>query len=104
MLQAVFAERPGGGYPSLVLVNVKETSSDKEGQSYSFSYATLIQPNSAEDYARFIIYEPGYEKFADQQTNPYGPAEEQIFFSEETGKQEASDMRVQAIKGPELKR
>src|SRR3989338_7708901 len=48
---------PGGGHSSVI--KVKETLTDKKGEFYFPSYTTLIQPNSIEDNAEFIIYKPG---------------------------------------------
>jgi len=94
---------PGGGYTSVV--KVKETLTDKNGEFHFPSFTTLIQPNSIEDYARFIIYKPGYGNFPDQEIVPYGlpPVEEQAFFSKEIGSKGELEMWVKAEKGPELK-
>ena len=50
---------PGGGYTSVI--KVKEALTDKNGEYYFPRYTTVIQPNSIEDSAEFIIYKPGYE-------------------------------------------
>ncbi|MDA8241684.1 MAG: carboxypeptidase-like regulatory domain-containing protein [Nitrospiraceae bacterium] len=52
---------PGGGYTTVV--KAKETLTDKRGEFFFPSYTTLIQPLSAEDYSKFIIYKPGYDTF-----------------------------------------
>jgi hypothetical protein len=77
---------PGGGYSSVI--KVKETLTDKKGEFHFSSYTTLIQPNSVEDYARFIIYKPGYGNFSGHRINPpigmpLGDIE--TFFTKETG-------------------
>lgn len=54
---------PGGGYTSVI--KVKETLTDKNGEFYFSPYTTLIQPNSVEDTAEFIIYKPGYKSSAE---------------------------------------
>ena len=54
---------PAGGSSSVM--KVKETLTDKKGE-YDFPpYTTLIQPNSIEDHAEFIIYKPGYKSSAE---------------------------------------
>ncbi|MBI5674214.1 MAG: hypothetical protein HZC48_00100 [Nitrospirae bacterium] len=76
---------PGGGYTSVI--NVKEALTDKKGEFYFPSYSTVIQPNSIEDYAEFIIYKPGYGSYPNYQMTPLGlnaPSEE-IFFSKGIG-------------------
>lgn len=94
---------PGGGYTSVV--KIKEALTDKNGEFYFPSYTTLIQPNSIEDDARFIIYKPGYGNFPDQEITPSGltPGDEQIFFSKETGSEGELPMWVKGEKGPDLK-
>jgi hypothetical protein len=83
---------PGGGYTSVV--KVKETLTDKNGEFSFPAYTTLIQPNSIEDYARFIIYKPGYGNFPNQQILPSGlpPVNEQEFFSKEIGSEGELEM------------
>jgi len=77
---------PGGGYSTVI--KVKETLSDKKGEFYFSSYTTLIQPNSVEDDARFIIYKPGYGNFPGQRKSPpigMPSGDIETFFSKETG-------------------
>ena len=46
-----------------VIMNVKETLTDKNGEFYIPSYTTVIQPLSWESKATFIIFKPGYGSF-----------------------------------------
>lgn len=76
---------PAGGYTTVV--NVKETLTDKTGEFNFPSYTTLIQPLSAEEYASFIIYKPGYGNYPNSPATPRGinaPSKE-IFFSSGIG-------------------
>jgi len=52
---------PGGGYTSVI--KVKETLTGNNGEFYFPSYITLIQPNSIEDTAEFIVFKPMYWTF-----------------------------------------
>ncbi|MBI5674555.1 MAG: hypothetical protein HZC48_01840 [Nitrospirae bacterium] len=76
---------PGGGYSSVI--KIKETLTDKKGEFYFPSYTTVIQPNSIEDYAEFIIYKPGYGSYPNYQVTPHGlnAESEYIFFSKGIG-------------------
>ncbi|RJQ22794.1 MAG: hypothetical protein C4560_01755 [Nitrospiraceae bacterium] len=76
---------PGGGYTSVI--KVKETLTDKNGEFYFSPYTTLIQPNSIEDYAEFIIYKPGYGSYPNYQVTPRGlnAVSEELFFSKGIG-------------------
>jgi len=76
---------PGGGYSSVI--KVKEMLTDNNGEFHFPAYTTLIQPNSVEDFAEFIIYKPGYGNFPNQQTIPrgLGAESEELFFSKGIG-------------------
>lgn len=86
---------PGGGYSSVI--KVKEILTNKNGEFHFPSYTTLIQPNSIEDYAEFIIYKPRYGSFPGQRISPpIGMSLEDIetFFSKEIGRQEELEILV----------
>jgi hypothetical protein len=77
---------PGGGSP--YIIHVKETLTDENGMFLIPSYTTLIQPNSLEDRAEFIIYKPGYGKLPSSKVIPdvhYIDPEE--YFSKPLGKE-----------------
>ncbi len=95
---------PGGGYSSVI--KVKETLTDKSGDFYFPSYTTIIQPNSIEDTAEFIIYKPGYGSFPEYQITPSGiaPVNQQVFFSKEIGSKGELELWVKGEKGPELRK
>jgi hypothetical protein len=59
---------PGGGSP--YIIHVKESLTDENGMFLIPSYTTLIQPNSLEDRAEFIIYKPGYGKLPSSKVIP----------------------------------
>lgn len=94
---------PGGGYASVV--SVKETLTDKNGDFYFPSYTTLIQPNSIEDYAEFIIYRPGYGSLPsfiapEQRIRPpigLSLGDLETFFSKEIGSQGEVEISVITI-------
>ena len=94
---------PGGGYSSVI--KVKETLTDKNGEFYFPPYTTLIQPNSIEDYAEFIIYKPGYGSYPNYQVTPRGlnAVSGELFFLKEIGSEEELEMWVKGEKGPELR-
>lgn len=80
---------PGGGYTTEI--KTKETLTDQKGEFHFSSYTTVIQPNSIEDYAEFIIYKPGYGNFPGQRRSPpmgMGLEDIETFFSREIGTQE----------------
>jgi hypothetical protein len=95
---------PAGGYISVI--RAKETLTDKKGEFYFPSYTTLIQPLAVEYAAKFIIYKPLYGNFPDQQIWPSGltSADQQIFFSKETGSTGELMMWEKGEKGPEIKK
>ena len=75
---------PGGGYTSVV--KVKETLTDKNGEFYFSPYTTLIQPNSIEDTAEFIIYKPGYGSYPGRDdVHPLNYVGPEYLFSKELG-------------------
>lgn len=75
---------PGGGYSSVV--KVKEALTDKSGEFYFLSYTTLIQPNSVEDAAEFIIYKPGYGSYPGRDdVHPLNYVGPEYLFSKELG-------------------
>jgi hypothetical protein len=59
---------PGGGSP--YIIHVKEALTDEDGMFRIPSYTTLIQPNSVEHKADFIIYKPGYGKLPSSKVTP----------------------------------
>ena len=78
---------PGGGSSSLI--KIKETLTDEKGEFYFSSYTTIIQPNSIEDHAGFLIYKPGYMSIPDAvttQLNMSLPNKEKFFLAEYFGK------------------
>ena len=89
-----------------VIINVRETLTDKNGEFYITSYTTLIQPLSWENMANFIIFKPGYGNFPAYQKVPSGikPKDEQTFFSRDVGKEGELEMWVDGEKQPELKK
>ncbi len=89
-----------------VIINVRETLTDKNGEFYIPSYTTPIQPLSWENMANFIIFKPGYGNFPAYQKVPFGikPKDEQTFFSRDVGKEGELEMWVDGEKQPELKR
>jgi len=70
-----------------VIMDVKETPTDKEGMFYFPSYTTVIDPLAWEEWARFIIFKPGYGSFPNYQVSPpkVGINPEDFFSKEETG-------------------
>ncbi len=75
---------PGGGSP--YIIHVKETLTDENGIFVIPSYTALIQPNSLEGKADFIIYKPGYGSYPGGKATPdrhYVDPEE--YFSRELG-------------------
>jgi hypothetical protein len=75
---------PGGGSP--YIIHVKETLTDGNGVFVIPTYTTLIQPNSMENSAEFIIYKPGYGSYPGGKATPdrhYVNPEE--YFSGELG-------------------
>lgn len=90
---------PGGGSASII--HIKETLTDEKGEFYIPSYTTIIQPNSVEEFAAFIIYKPGYVNypsrfpaygsFPDYRASPLkymsSPAVENFFLKDSFGKQ-----------------
>ncbi|MBI4680040.1 MAG: hypothetical protein HY753_02210 [Nitrospirae bacterium] len=94
---------PGGGYSSVI--KVKENLTDKNGEFYFASYSTVIQPNSVEDYAEFIIYKPGYGSYPNYHMTPHGlnAVNKELFFSKEMGSAGELEMWVKEEKGPQLK-
>jgi hypothetical protein len=72
---------PGGGSP--YIIHVKESLTDENGMFLIPSYTTLIQPNSLEDRAEFIIYKPGYGSFPEFAVKPYPPIHLEEFFTRE---------------------
>lgn len=89
-----------------IIIDVKETLTDKDGVFYIPSYTTIIDPLAWSKEATFIIFKPSYGSFPDYQTIPSGikPKDEEIFFSRETGKEGELEMWVDGNKQPELKR
>ena len=79
---------PAGGSSSII--HIKEVLTNKDGEFHISSYTTLIQPNSIEDNAEFIIYKPGYGGFPNQRLIPpkpmSTPAIETFFLKETFGK------------------
>jgi hypothetical protein len=70
---------PGGGSP--YIIHVKESLTDENGMFLIPSYTTLIQPNSLEDRAEFIIYKPGYGSFQVRRSSPiYIHRSRRVFF------------------------
>jgi hypothetical protein len=59
---------PPEAYSSVI--NVRETLTDKNGEFYIPSYMTIVQPLSSEEWARFIIFKPGYGSFPDWRISP----------------------------------
>lgn len=53
-----------------IIVEVKETLTDKEGNFSIPSYTTIIDPLARESHARFIIFKPGYGSFPDGRVLP----------------------------------
>jgi hypothetical protein len=92
---------PGGGSSSVI--HVKETMTDVNGEFHIPSYTTLIQPNSFEDVARFLIYKPGYGDFPNNNISPPRRVSLQTierFFVEKTFGKEA-EMETEV--GPQTK-
>lgn len=90
-----------------VTINVREALTDKNGEFYIPSYATIIQPLSWEDKATFIIFKPGYGSFPGYPQTPSGlkPIDHEIFFSKDTfGKEGELELWVKGEKKPELKK
>jgi hypothetical protein len=85
---------PGGGYTTVV--KVKETLTDKNGEFDFPSYTALIQPLSAESYAEFIIYNPGYDTFPGMRTMLSGLGRDGIetFFSKKLGSEGELEVMV----------
>ena len=94
---------PGGGHSSVV--KVKEALTDKNGEFHFPSYTTMIQPNSIEDTAEFIIYKAGYGSFPIYQITPseISPVNQEVFFSKEIGSKGELELWVKGEKGPELR-
>lgn len=96
-----------------VIINVRETLTDKNGEFYIPSYTTVIQPLSSESMANFIIFKPGYGSFKpaygsfpEYQKTPTGitPIDEEIFFSEGVGTEGELELWVKGEKGPDFKK
>lgn len=86
---------PGGGYTSII--KVRETLTSNKGEFYIPSYTTIIQPNSIEDTAEFIIYKPGYGSYPDLQTSPPGVVGPEKFFSKNYGTSETVQIEHKII-------
>jgi hypothetical protein len=86
---------PGGGYSSVI--KVKEILTDKNGEFHFPSYTTLIQPNSIEDTAEFIIYKAGYGSYPDLQTSPPGVVDPEKLFSKDYGTSESVQIDYKTI-------
>lgn len=89
---------PGGGSP--YIIHVKEALTDEDGMFLIPSYTTLIQPNSLEDRADFIIYKPGYGSFPEFAVKPYPPIYLEEFFTREI--EERGEIRVDSIAGTKV--
>ena len=80
---------PAGGYSNVV--KIKEALTDKKGEFFFPSYTTGIHPFSREDYAKFIIYKPGYGSYPKKIISPPGRISlqtiERFFLAESFGKQ-----------------
>jgi hypothetical protein len=74
-------ETLGLGDSTTSTIHWTEVLTDKNGEFIIPSYTTLTQPFSGEDFARFIIYKPGYESGSDFIGNP-----EDFFLPENMGK------------------
>jgi hypothetical protein len=86
---------PGGGSP--YIIHVKEALTDEDGMFRIPSYTTLIQPNSVEHKADFIIYKPGYGSFPELAVKPYPPIYLEDFFTGEIGSK--GEVRVDSMAG-----
>src|SRR3989338_394599 len=53
-----------------VIIEVKETLTDKDGNFSIPSYTTMIDPLAWESHADFIIFKPGYGSFPDWRVSP----------------------------------
>lgn len=96
-----------------VIIEVKETLTDKEGNFYIPSYTTIIDPLAWEDMANFIIFKPGYGSFEpaygsfpERQKTPSGltPIGEETFFSEGVGTEGELELWVKGEKGVDFKK
>jgi len=88
-----------------IIVDVKETLTDKEGNFYIPSYTTIIDPLSWEDLVTFIIFKPCYGNFPDYQRVPSGikRKDHEIFFSIDNFKKEGElELWVKERKRTEL--
>ena len=52
------------------IFDVREALTDKEGDFYIPSYTTVIDPLAWEEWARFIIFKPGYGSFPNYHVSP----------------------------------
>lgn len=86
---------PGGGSP--YIIHVRETLTDENGMFSTPSYTTLIQPNSVEHNAEFIIYKPGYGSLPEQAVKPYPPIYLEDFFTREMGTK--GEIRMDSMAG-----
>lgn len=89
-----------------VIIKVKETLTDKNGEFYIPSDTTMTQPLSWEDMANFIIFKPGYDRWQGYQSLPYGirPIDEEIFFSKGIGTEGELEMWVKGGPPPILRK
>ncbi len=90
-----------------VVINARETLTDKNGEFYIPSYTTIIQPLSSEDMANFIIFKPGYGNFPGYRHTPSGlrPMDQELFFSKKTfGKEGELELWRRGEKRPELRK
>lgn len=70
-----------------VVIHVRETLTDKEGNFRIPSYTTIIDPFAWEAWASFIIFKPGYGNYPNYQISPPGVGvdAEEFFSKGKTG-------------------
>jgi hypothetical protein len=91
----------GFGHGGTVILDVRETLTNKDGIFHIPSYTTIMSPLARESRASFVIFKPGYSGFSPSIL----PKDEEVFFSEDFEKHREVELLSGSVRnrnGPRL--